>query len=252
MTFFSTSTESSSFVAAGTTSTLYAIDENTVIKLRPPPSSSSSDFERRAYDIEVRCYKRLGHHKQIVSCEVTEEGLLLGRGTCLRRTLQSVSDLDVKIRWAQEAANGLAYIHSKGIIHADIGCHNIIVDDTGHVKFIDFAGSGIDDEAPLVCYEWCSFQAGNEIGIGTDIFAFGSMLFELETGRVAYSELQDTLGMGRLMTVVGELFAKKKFPPVEMLVFGSVISGCWNGKYISMEEVRRDIAQCEDYSEEML
>lgn len=141
-------------------------------------------------------------------------------------------------------------IHSKGIIHADVGCHNIIVDNAKHAKFIDFAGSGIDGEAPLVCYEWCSFQPGVEIGICTDIFAFGSMLFELETGRVPYNELERTLEMGKLVTVVEGLFSQQKSPPVESLAFGSIISRCWNIKYASIDEVHRDIARCcEKYSE---
>lgn len=176
---------------------------------------------------------------------MSNEGLLIERGTCLRCILQSASEspipLATKLRWAQEAADGLSYIHSKGIIHADVGCHNIIVNDASHVKFIDFGGSGIDGEVPLVCYEWCSFQAGNEIGIYTDIFAFGSMLFELEIGRVPYSELEGTMEMGRLMAVVEELFAERKFPSVETLALGSVISSCWNRKYISLEEVYQDI-----------
>ncbi|KAJ5865213.1 uncharacterized protein N7529_007129 [Penicillium soppii] len=238
-----------SFIAAGTVSVIHAVDENIVIKVRP----SSGDFERQAYNIEIRCYERLGCHEHIASCEVTEEGLLLERGTCLRAMLQSVSESAIpwamKVQWALEAADGLAYIHSKVIIHADVGCHNIIVDNANHVKFIDFAGSGIDGEAPLVCYEWCSFQPGNEIGICTDIFAFGSMLFELETGRVPYSELERSLDMGKLVAVVEGLFSEQKFPPVDTLAFASVISGCWNGKYNLMEEVRRDIARCfGDYS----
>ncbi|KAJ5800869.1 uncharacterized protein N7518_002937 [Penicillium psychrosexuale] len=260
---FSSSNRGDSFIAAGTVSAIYAVDENFVIKLHP----SSGGFERQAYDIEVRSYKRPGHHEHIASCEVTEEGLLLERGICLRTILQSAGStsdgpskarespisLSMKLRWAQEAADGLAYIHSKGIIHADVGCHNMIVNNSNHVKFIDFAGSGIDSEAPLVCYEWCSFQPGNEISVCTDIFAFGSMLFELETGRVPYSELEGTMEMGSLITVVENLFAQRQFPSVETLAFGSVISCCWNGKYNSMEEVYRDIAcQCENYSEESL
>lgn len=59
----------------------------------------------------------------------------------------------MKLQWALETADGLTYIHSKGIIHADIGCHNVIVDSASHIKFIDVAGSGIDGEAPFVCYE---------------------------------------------------------------------------------------------------
>ncbi|KAF9252582.1 hypothetical protein DTO027I6_3028 [Penicillium roqueforti] len=261
MGFFSTSNRADSFIAAGTTSTIYAVDENFVIKLRP----SLGDFQRQAYDTEVRSYKRLGHHGHIASCEVNEEGLLLERGICLRTILQSAGStsdgpskarespisLATKLQWAQEAADGLAYIHSKGIVHADIGCHNMTVDNSNHVKFIDFAGSGIDSEAPLVCYEWFSFQPGKEIGVCTDIFAFGSMLFELETGRVPYSELEGTMEMGNLITVVENLFAQRQFPSVETLALGSVISACWNGKYNSMEEVHRDIA-CQTMSRRTL
>jgi serine/threonine protein kinase len=242
--------QANSFIAAGTVSKIYAIDNNNVIKIRP----TSGEFERQAYDIEIRSYERLGHHERIASCKVTEKGLILERGTCLRGMLQSVGKSAIswamKLQWALEAAEGLAYIHSKGIIHADVGCHNIIVDNAKHAKFIDFAGSGIDGEAPLVCYEWCSFQPGVEIGICTDMFAFGSMLFELETGRVPYNELERTLEMGKLVTVVEGLFSQQKFPPVESLAFGSIISGCWNIKYASIDEVHRDIARCcENYSE---
>ncbi|KAJ5874284.1 uncharacterized protein N7529_002714 [Penicillium soppii] len=62
------------------------------------------------------------------------------------------------------------------------------------------------------------------------------MLFELETGRVLYSEQKKTVEMGKLMQVVGELFPQQNVPPVENLAFGSVKSGCWDGKYNSREE----------------
>lgn len=57
-------------------------------------------------------------------------------------------------------------------------------------------------------------------------FAFSSMLLELETGRVPYSELERSLEMGKLAAVVEELFSQQLFPSVETLAFGSVISGC--------------------------
>ncbi|CAG8111185.1 unnamed protein product [Penicillium salamii] len=136
-----------SFVAAGTTSVIYAIDKDNVIKLKP----TSGDFEHQSYAIEIRCYERLGHHERIAFHKVAEKGLILERGTCLRSILRGIDERSVhestipwtlKLQWALETAEGLAYIHSKGIIHADIGCHNIIVDKTKHAKFIDFAGSG--------------------------------------------------------------------------------------------------------------
>ncbi|KAJ5352082.1 hypothetical protein N7452_001056 [Penicillium brevicompactum] len=247
----SSSSQAGSFVAAGTVSIIRAVDENTVIKMRP----KSGDYERQVYNIEIRCYKKLGSHERIASCKVTEEGLLLERGTCLRAITRSASEhaipLAMRIQWALEAAEGLAYIHSKEIIHADVGCHNMIVSKASQVKFIDFAGSGIDGEDAQVCYEWCSYRPGNGIGICSDIFAYGSMIFEIETGRVPYSELQESVELGRLMRVAEDLFSEYKFPPVDTLALGPVISDCWNGKYKSMEEVRRDVARClEDLSEE--
>jgi hypothetical protein len=68
------------------------------------------------------------------------------------------------------------------------------------------------------------------------------MLFELETGCVPYRELERTLEKGKLVTVVEEYFLQQKFLPLKTLPFGSVICGCWNGKYTSIDEVHRDIA----------
>lgn len=232
-----------SFLAAGTVGMIYAIDEHHVIKV-----PSSGEFERLAFDREIRIYTRLGHHERIAHCEIQEKGLQLERGMCLRDVLQSPSGssvpLDSKLQWAQEAADGLAYIHSKGVVHADVGCHNMILDGFGHLKFIDFAGSGIDGEAPLVCYEWCSFQPRSEIDFSTDIFALGSMLFEIDSGKVPYSELAKDLEMGTLVPIVERLFSENKFPPVEKLTLGNIISGCWLGKYSSMLEVQKQIALC--------
>ena len=85
------------------------------------------------------------------------------------------------------------HIHGKNIVHADVGSHNLLLDGSGHIKYIDFAGSGIDGEPALVCYEWCSFRPtpSSMPDIQTDIFAFGSMLFEIESGNLPYQELEE-------------------------------------------------------------
>lgn len=86
----------------------------------------------------------------------TDKSIVLDRGECLRRRIQSQNQeaiaLRTRLRWAQEAAEGLCHIHDRNVIHADVGCHNMILDRSGHVKFIDFAGSGIDEEPTLVDY----------------------------------------------------------------------------------------------------
>ncbi|RAK97423.1 kinase-like protein [Aspergillus ibericus CBS 121593] len=226
----------------GEQSILVAIDSHSVIKRRPGPSD---DFACQAYNIEVRAYGRLGDHPRIASLrEVTDDGIVLERGECLRQKIQSNASqtaMQTKLRWAQEAAEGLRYIHMKNIIHADVGCHNLILDQSGHIKFIDFAGSGIDGEVATVCYEWCSYQPGSEPDVRTDIFAFGSTLYEIETGEKPYHELEKTLNAGNLMRRVEQLFAMGEYPRVDTLVLGDVILRCWNGDYSVMDQVVRDL-----------
>ncbi|KAE8371118.1 kinase-like protein [Aspergillus bertholletiae] len=234
-----------SLIAVGTVSPVYAINSYSVIKRRPEPSD---DFACQAYNIEVRAYERLGDHSRIANIrEVTEDGIVIERGECLRQKIQSKESktaMRTKLRWAQEAAEGLRYIHAKKIIHADVGCHNLLLDQSGHIKFIDFAGSGIDGEAATVCYEWCSYRPGSDPDIKTDIFAFGSTLFEMETGDKPYHELEKALGAGQLMRRVEHLFAMGEYPRVDKLVLRGVILRCWNGEYRSMDQVCRDIDAC--------
>ncbi|KAE8396888.1 kinase-like protein [Aspergillus pseudonomiae] len=234
-----------SLIAVGTTSAVFAIDSYSVLKRRPGPTD---DFACQAYNIEVRAYERLGDHPRIARIrEVTEDGIVIERGECLRQKIQSKESqvtMQTKLRWAQEAAEGLHYIHTKNIIHADVGCHNLLLDQSGHIKFIDFGGSGIDDEVATVCYEWCSYRPGSDPDIKTDIFAFGSTLFEIETGEKPYQELEKTLGPGKLIKRVEHLFTMGEYPRVDMLVLGGVILHCWNGDYCSMDEVSRDINAC--------
>lgn len=223
---------------------VYALNENWVIKRPPNPNDS---FASSAYDIEKKVYRRLGTHARIAQCQITDSGLELERGECLRQILRSgqeTVELHTRFQWALEAAEGLHYIHEKGIIHADVGCHNLLVDRSGHIKFIDFAGSGLDGNEPLICYEWCSYRPGFSVDIKTDIFAFGSTLFEIESGNVPFHELQEGLEGYELMRKAEERFTTKDYPDMEMLQLRDVITGCWNRAYDSMADVRGDIAAC--------
>ncbi|KAG2419880.1 hypothetical protein HFD88_004677 [Aspergillus terreus] len=233
------------FIAAGAVSMIYALSDDCVLKRRP---RSNDSFALSAHNIEKSAYKRLGSHPRIARCHaITNDGLVLERGDCLREILRSPHkrvDLHTRLQWALESAKGLRYIPEQNIIHADVGCHNLLIDRSGHVKFIDFAGSGLDGNEALVCYEWCSYRPGSTPDIKTDIFAFGSTLFEIESGNFPFHELQEILEPWELMRRAEQLFAAKIFPDVEMLQLKHVITRCWNGDYTSMAEVVDDTAAC--------
>ncbi|KAL3491720.1 putative serine-threonine protein kinase [Aspergillus germanicus] len=230
-------------VAVGSVSAIHTFGSDHVIKRCPP---STNKFAQQAFDVEVRAYERLGTHPRIaVLSDITSEGIVLERGECLRKYIQSHEPekitLQTRLRWALETSEGLRYIHSKGIIHADVGCHNLILDQSGHIRFIDFAGSGIDDEPPLVCYEWCASRGDSAITEKTDMFAFGSTLFEIESGHVPYHELRETMEIFQALRAAEQRFATREHPNMEKFLFRHVITQCWDGTYSCMSEVEKDL-----------
>ncbi|KAL4922036.1 hypothetical protein BDW62DRAFT_197272 [Aspergillus aurantiobrunneus] len=100
-------------VAVATVGVVYAVNDNYVVKRR---LESSHDFARQAFSSELQAYERLGNHPRIaIVRETTGKSIVLERGECLRWRFQSQTHeaiaLRTRLRWAQEAADGLRYVH---------------------------------------------------------------------------------------------------------------------------------------------
>jgi hypothetical protein len=131
-------------------------------------------------------------------------------GETLRQRLDGGSGLGVRrsVEYAEGIARGLAAGHSKGIVHRDIKPENIFLTRDGRVKILDFglaklvqAGAGGDAAETLltagagttpgvvlgtVGYMSPEQVRGEAAEATSDIFSFGSVLYEMLSGQRAF------------------------------------------------------------------
>ena len=102
--------------------------------------------------------------------------------------------------YARSVLEGLAYLHSQGIIHRDIKCDNVLIDSTGEVKLADFGCSR--RVATMALDATCDKLATTLVG--TPLFMAPEMV-NSESGQ-GYSFEADVWGLGCLVI---EMFGNK-------------------------------------------
>jgi serine/threonine protein kinase len=109
--------------------------------------------------------------------------------TSLRRIGRFPEDKATDI--ARQLCAGLAAAHQRGVIHRDLKPANVMLDDEGRVRVMDFGlavvGSADDVRAGTPAYMAPEQLLGKEVTTRSDIFALGLVLYELFTGRRAFT-----------------------------------------------------------------
>ncbi|MFO0978393.1 MAG: SUMF1/EgtB/PvdO family nonheme iron enzyme [Planctomycetaceae bacterium] len=190
------------FLALDTT-----LDRRVALKMPKTITGDTAEFLAR-FTREARAAARLSHPN---ICRVYDAGEIDGTafitmdfidGTPLSRQigsfpLQSVSEV---LRIAGLIASAMAHAHASGIIHRDLKPGNILLDEQRTPFVTDFGlarrlvpseGTRITQEGLLIgtpAYMSPEQVRGQQdlVGVASDIYSFGVVLFEMLTGRLPF------------------------------------------------------------------
>jgi serine/threonine protein kinase/Tol biopolymer transport system component len=191
------------------------LDRAVAIKVLPAEFARDADRLRR-FEQEAKATSALNHPNILTVYDIGEhEGSPfivseLLEGEELRAQLnEGALPVRRSVEYAQQIASGLAVAHEKGIVHRDLKPENLFVTRDGRVKILDFGlaklkpqklAQSINTDAPTrmpqtdpgtvmgtVGYMSPEQVRGQEADHRSDIFSFGMILYEMLSGKRAFS-----------------------------------------------------------------
>jgi predicted Ser/Thr protein kinase len=171
------------------------------LKFLPEEASRDEALVER-FRNEVRLSRRVSHPNV---CRVYDVGEVDGHtfftmeyvdGEDLASLLRRIGRLpaDKALEIARQLCAGLAAAHAKGVLHRDLKPANIMLDGRGQVVVTDFGLAGLVDQIPgsdvrsgTPAYMAPEQLEGKEVNVKTDVYSLGLVLYEIFTGKRAFS-----------------------------------------------------------------
>jgi eukaryotic-like serine/threonine-protein kinase len=191
------------------------LDRPVAVKILSPDVASSPDARQR-FEREARTVSQLSHPHICALYDVGHEGAteflvmeLLEGETLAERLKKGPLATDRTLRFGVQIADALDKAHRQGIIHRDLKPANVMVTKAG-VKLLDFGLAKAaqpavvsDGQIAETAFAGALTEAGTFLGTlqymspeqlegrpadaRSDIFALGTLLFEMATGQKAFA-----------------------------------------------------------------
>ena len=194
------------------------LERTVAVKVLPSHLAASAESRQR-FEREARTISQLSHPHICALYDVGREGETeylvmeyLEGETLSDRLLKGPLAFDQALRFGTQIADALDKAHRSGVVHRDLKPGNVMLTKSG-VKLLDFGlakamavpgagsgasltalptqhGSNLTQEGTILgTFQYMAPEQleGKEADARTDIFAFGCVLYEMATGRKAFS-----------------------------------------------------------------
>jgi len=157
---------------------------------------------RRLFVREAQALAKLSHPNIVAVHDVGEADSLPFivmehlPGRSLKQLIERDGPLPVAdaVRLAVEIASGLAFAHSRGIVHADLKPSNVLLDNEGHARIADFgiARTPQEDATTPQLFATAMYVAperveGRPVTASSDIYGLGLVLYEMLVGHPPFT-----------------------------------------------------------------
>ncbi|MBV9341335.1 MAG: protein kinase [Acidobacteria bacterium] len=191
------------------------LNRDVALKVLPPGSLDDQDTRKR-FKYEAQALARLNHPNIATVFEFDSDGTtdfivmeLLSGQTLASRLLAGRLSLDIVIKLGIQIAEGLAAAHDHGILHRDLKPGNLgLTADGQRVKILDFGIAKLMNPNPsdvtqsmtdigiargTLAYMAPEQLRGENLDGRADIYAAGSVLYEMATGKRSHAQAQTAL-----------------------------------------------------------
>jgi serine/threonine protein kinase len=256
------------------------LQRTVAIKILPAHLSSDTDLHAR-FEQEAKSISGLQHPNICVVHDVgSQDGVdFMVMEYFAGKTLDKLippggMSADQAIKYAVQVADALSRAHAAGIIHRDLKPANIMADESGLVKVLDFglaklaapasamSGSGSsDNEATMAtmattpgmivgtaAYMSPEQAEGKPIDPRSDVFSFGSVLYEMLTARRAFEGRSSAALLTAVMRDDPKPLSevKRDVPPELRQIVTRCLRKDPAARYASGAELAQELKNCRD------